>query len=237
MCDSAVGVARAAADVIEGLLAGRPAAVIGFAAGDTMTGLYDELAARCEAGRLSFARAQAFALDEYVGLAPEDPQSFSASLNNSLLSRVDFAPAAVDLLHGHATDPAGECQRYETAIAAAGGIDLQLLGIGRNGHIAFNEPGSAFNSRTRQVYLSDDTRQANQRFFPGAQPPATALTQGLGTICEARQLVLLAIGPHKATAVGTALEGPIIPEIPASVLQHHPNALVLLDPEAASQLH
>lgn len=234
--DAAAAVATAA-DHVEAALARLPAAVLGLATGGTMEPLHAALAARHREGRLSFARARSFNLDEYVGLGADDPRSYHATMRDQLFSLVDFAPGATRLPDGAAPDPHAEALAYEAAIAAAGGIDFQLLGLGRNGHIGFNEPTSSLGSRTRVKTLAASTREANARFFgQGKAPPTHAITMGLGTILAAREVLLLATGEAKAEAVRAMVEGPLAAVVPASVLQLHPRATVVLDAAAASRL-
>ncbi len=228
---------RLAADEIESLLKAKPDAALGLATGGTMTGLYDELSRRHAAGRVSFARAKGFNLDEYLGLAPADPRSFAAYMRASLLERVDFAPGAARLPRGDAPDAAAESKGWEEAIAAAGGIDLQLLGIGRNGHIGFNEPGSARDSRTRVVELDDTTRADAAAGFGSLElVPRQAITAGVATILDSRRILLLAFGRSKASIVRRMLRGPVGAECPASWLQGIGHALVVVDREAAAEL-
>lgn len=225
------------ADELEVLLRAQPAAVLGLATGGTMTGLYAELAARHASGRLSFARARGFNLDEYLGLGAQDPRSFAAYMRTALLQHVDFAPGAARVPRGDAPDHQAEASAWEHDLAAAGGIDLQLLGIGRNGHIGFNEPGSPRDSRTRVIELHATTREDAAAAFGGlAQVPAHALTMGVASILDARRIVLLAFGRSKAAMVRRMLQGAPSAECPASFLQHHPNTLVVLDREAAAEL-
>jgi glucosamine-6-phosphate deaminase len=200
--------------------------------------VYDELAGRVGQGTLSLARARAFLLDEYVGLPPGHEQSYRSVIDRDLVSRVDLDPAGVHGLDGAAADLPAECAAYEHALTAAGGVDLQLLGVGSDGHIGFNEPGSSLASRTRLKTLTAQTRKDNARFF-GRDPdavPRHCLTQGIGTILEARHLVLLASGSGKAEAVHRLVEGPVSASCPASALQLHPHVSVLLDRDAASGL-
>ena len=235
---SAADIARWAADAVQALLRSRPDAVLGLATGSSPLALYDELARRHAESGLSFARARAFLLDEYVGLPPEHPERYRAVIDRELASRVDFAPGAVSAPDGGADDLAAACAAYEVAIREAGGVDLQILGIGTDGHLAFNEPGSSLASRTRIKTLTEQTRQDNARFFDGDADavPRHVLTQGLGTIMEARHLVLLATGRAKAEAVHRMVEGGVSAMWPASVLQLHPHVTVLLDDAAASRL-
>ncbi|GAA1853817.1 glucosamine-6-phosphate deaminase [Myceligenerans crystallogenes] len=229
--------ARLAAEAIETLLTGRPQAVLGLATGSSPLKVYDELARRHKDG-LSFARARAFMLDEYVGLPDDHPERYRNVIEKEIASRVDFAPGAVRGPDGNAADLARACADYEEAIAAAGGVDLQLLGIGTDGHIAFNEPGSSLASRTRIKTLTRQTRQDNARFFGGSvdDVPRHCLTQGLATIMSARHLVLLATGRAKAEAVHQLVEGPVSAMWPATIMQLHPHATILVDAAAASRL-
>lgn len=226
-----------AADAVAALLARRPDAVLGFATGSSPLVVYAELIRRYHAGDLSFAQACGFLLDEYVGLPAEHPQRYRSVIRRELEDQVDFAPGAITGPDGLAEDPVAECADYERAITDAGGVDLQLLGVGTDGHIAFNEPGSSLSSRTRIKTLTERTRSDNERFFdPPDQVPHHVLTQGLGTILDARHLLLVAIGPAKAGAVAQLVEGPLSAFCPASVLQLHPHATVLLDDAAATEL-
>ena len=227
-----------AADAIEALLDRKPDAVLGLATGSSPLPIYDELTARCEAGRVSFARASGFTLDEYVGLPPDHPERYRNVIDTTFAARVDFPPGAVQGPDGLAADIPAACAGYEQAIAAAGGIDLQILGIGTDGHIGFNEPGSSLASRTRIKTLTRQTRMDNARFFGGDldSVPTHCLTQGLGTIMAARHVVLVATGRSKAEAVHQLVEGAVSAMWPASVLQHHPHTTVLIDDAAAHRL-
>ncbi|GAA4692658.1 glucosamine-6-phosphate deaminase [Promicromonospora umidemergens] len=230
--------ARLAADAVQGLLTARPGVVLGLATGSSPLAVYDELARRHAEEGLSFARARAFMLDEYVGLAADHPQRYRNVIDKEFAARVDLAPGAVRGPDGLAEDLPAACAAYEADIAQAGGVDLQLLGIGTDGHIAFNEPGSSLASRTRIKTLTRQTREDNARFFGGSveQVPRHCLTQGLATIMSARHLVLLASGRAKAEAVHQLVEGPISAMWPATIMQTHPHATVLVDDAAASRL-
>lgn len=230
--------AYVAADAIAGLLAHKPDATLGLATGSSPLAVYDELADRCGRGEVSFASARGFTLDEYVGLPVDHPERYRTVIDRDFVSRVDFAPAAVAGPDGLAGDIPVACAAYEHAIAAAGGVDLQILGIGSDGHIAFNEPGSSFASRTRIKTLTRQTRIDNARFFGGDVDavPTHCLTQGLGTIMQARHVILLAVGQVKVEAVHHLVEGAVSALWPATILQHHPHATVLLDPAASSRL-
>ena len=234
---------RAAAGELVGgtiaeLVAKHPRSVLGLATGSTPLVVYRELARRHEAGELSLARARAFLLDEYIGLPSDDPQAYRAFIARELEAHVDFGPGAVrgpDVRVG-AGELAAACDRYEQAIRDAGGVDVQLLGIGSDAHIGFNEPGSSLASRTRIKTLTAQTRHDNARFFDGDVDavPWHVVTQGIGTILEARHLVLLAFGSEKAEAVASAVEGPVTAMVPASALQLHPHATVVVDEAAAT---
>ena len=227
-----------AADAIGALLDRKPAAVLGLATGSSPIAIYDELVARCDAGLVSFRQARGFTLDEYVGLPADHPQRYRNVIDTAFASRVDFAPGAVQGPDGLAADILAACAAYENAIRQAGGVDLQILGIGTDGHIAFNEPGSSLASRTRIKTLTRQTRIDNARFFGGdvESVPTHCLTQGLATIMEARHVILVATGRHKAEAVHHLVEGPVSAMWPASILQHHPHVTVLLDEAAARRL-
>ena len=221
------------------LVGRRPEAVLGLATGSTPLPVYADLARRVASKELSLAHARAFLLDEYVGLPPGHPEAYRAFVARELEAHVDLPAGAVQgpdvMAEGRALLEA--CDRYETAIRAAGGVDLQLLGIGTDGHIGFNEPGSSLASRTRLKTLTDQTRRDNARFFASLdEVPRHVVTQGIGTILEARHLVLLAFGPEKATAVAEAVEGPVAAMVPASALQLHPHATVVVDEAAAGAL-
>jgi len=225
-----------AADVVASLLSARPEAVLALPAGNTPRPVYAELARRHREQGLSFARATAFTLDEYVGVAGDDPASFRRALNDELYRYVDLSAERIHALDGQAANPHAECVRYEHAIAAAGGLDLCLLGIGGNGHIAFNEPRSPFDSITRVVDLAAETRAAGAASFGNDVVPSRALTMGIATILSARRCVLLAYGAGKAAVVARAIQGTPSPSLPASALQLHADAIFILDAAAASKL-
>lgn len=234
--DAAAAIARAG-DIVSRSLRARPDTVLGLATGGTMLPFYDDLVARHEADGLSFAQAVTFNLDEYVGLSPDHPCSYHRYMREAFFDRVDLDPARTHLPRGDSPDPQVEAEAYEARIAAAGGIDLQILGIGRNGHIGFNEPTASLGSRTRIKTLTDDTRRANQRYFASFdETPRYAITIGVATILEARATLLLATGEAKAEAVARMVEGPLSAACPASALQLHPDATIVLDGEAAASL-
>ncbi len=224
----------AASHVVDAILR-RPDAVIGLATGSTPLPLYHAWAEAVALRGIDVTRVRGFALDEYADIDPVHPESYHSVVDREVVQLLGLTPSLVSVPSVLAT--AEEASAYEDAIAAAGGVDVQILGIGRNGHFAFNEPGSALDSRTRRVLLAPETIADNARFFPSeADVPTEAITQGLGTIMEARKLVIVAIGASKAQAVAAALEGPVTPAMPASIAQLHPNAVFVLDTAAASLL-
>jgi glucosamine-6-phosphate isomerase len=229
---------RIVADAYSALLARKPDAVLGLATGSTPLGLYRELIRRHREEGLSFARATTFNLDEYVGLPAGHPELYRTFIEREFTSLVDLDPANVHGPDGLAEDLPQAAADYERAIADAGGIDIQILGIGADGHLAFNMPGSSLTSRTRLKTLTRKTREDNARFFDGdiSQVPKHCLTQGLGTIMEAKHAILLGFGPNKAQAVAEAVEGGVSARWPASILQMHPHATVVVDEDASSQL-
>src|SRR6476469_1098034 len=227
-----------AADAIASLFSRKPDAVLGLATGSSPLAIYDELAAGCDAGLISFRQARGFTLDEYVGLPADHPERYRNVIDRVFVSRIDVAPRAVHGPDGLAADIPAACASYENAIREAGGVDLQILGIGTDGHIAFNEPGSSLASRTRIKTLTRQTRIDNARFFGGDLElvPTHCLTQGLATILSARHVLLVATGSGKAEAVHHMVEGAVTALWPGSVLQHHPHVTVLLDGAAAHRL-
>ena len=229
---------RLVGGAIEALLTRQPAAVLGVATGSSPRPVYDDLITRYRAGTLSAGHARGFQLDEYVGLPANHPESYHAVIAREVTDRLDFAPGAVAGPDGSSADLPGACAAYERAIAEAGSIDLQLLGIGSDGHIGFNEPVSSLGSRTRLKTLTEQTRRDNARFFEGDLDavPRHVLTQGIGTILTARHLMLVAWGTGKANAVARCVEGPVTALVPASALQLHPHVTVVVDEPAAAQL-
>jgi glucosamine-6-phosphate deaminase len=225
-------VADAAAEFIVRLIRSKPHAVLGLATGGTMEPVYARLVAAHRRGEVSFAQITTFNLDEYVNLPAGHPGSYRATMDSLLFDHVDIDKTRTFL--PDASGPAVQAgERYEALIEAAGGIDLQLLGIGRNGHIGFNEPGSPKTSRTRVVDLHSDTLDANARFFPDRPVPASAMTMGIGTILAAREIALVATGEGKADAVRRSSFGGFNPDCPASALQEHDRVTWFLDTEAA----
>ena len=222
-----------AADIITKLLRRKPDAVLGLATGSTPQLLYRRLIER----KLDWSRVTTFNLDEYLGLSTEHPQSYHHFMWSNLFSHINIRPENVHIPDGMTRNVTAFCEEYEQRIKAAGGIDLQLLGIGSDGHIGFNEPTSSLASRTRIKTLTENTRRDNARFFAeGEEVPKHVLTMGIGTIMEARANLLLAFGDNKAEAVAEAVEGPISAMNPASVLQLHRTAIFCIDEPAASTL-
>lgn len=234
----AAAVGAAAAARIAAVVGERPQAVLGLSTGSSPVGAYAALAERVRRGDADLSRASGFALDEYVGLPTGSAQSYAATIAREATGPLGLDPDRVHVPHGAAADLQQACADYERAIADAGGVDVQLLGIGTNGHIGFNEPTSSFASRTRIKTLAPRTREDNARFFDGDidAVPLHCITQGLGTILEARRLLLVAQGEAKAQAVAAAIEGPLTAMVPASALQLHAAATVLLDEAAACRL-
>ena len=230
-------VGKLAARRIVQLIQRKPATVLGLATGSSPLAIYAELAAQVRAGQLEVSQVRGFALDEYVGIPPGHPQSYASVIRREVVEPLGLDPAGVHVPDGRADDIEAACAEYEAAIRDAGGIDLQILGIGANGHIGFNEPTSSFASRTRIKTLAPQTRADNARFFDDPdQVPTHCLTQGLGTIMAARELLLVAQGAGKAGAIAAAVEGPVSSMCPGSILQFHQHATVIIDDAAATQL-
>lgn len=230
-------VGRFVAAKIAAIVAQNSSAVIGLATGSSPSGVYSELGRLVAQREVSFAEARGFALDEYVGIPLEHPESYASVIARDVVRPLGFNAARVRVPDGRAADLDRAATEYDHAISDAGGIDIQILGIGENGHIGFNEPTSSFASRTRVTTLTPSTREANARFFDHVdQVPTHCITQGLGTILEARSLVLVAQGVAKADAVAKAVEGPLSSFVPASALQLHEHATVVVDEAAASLL-
>jgi len=229
--------ARTAADLIAQALSAKPDLVLGLATGCTMESVYDQLVRKHLEAGLDFSRCRTFNLDEYVGLAADDPCSYHHFMRKRFFDLVNLDLPNTNLPDGLAKDLDAECANYENLIASSGGIDLQLLGIGLNGHLGFNEPLSAFRSRTRVVTLSRVTRSQNAPLFPKPrQVPRRAITMGVGTILAARGCILLATGIEKARIVARAIEGPLTAMVTATALQLHPACTIVLDEEAAGSL-
>ncbi len=233
----AMAASKFVADQLAQTIRSSPHCVLGLATGGTPIETYRELIRMHHQEGLDFSGVTTFNLDEYVGLSPTHPQSYRHFMQQHLLDHVNVDPTRTHVPDGLASDLQKLARIYEQQIADAGGIDLQLLGIGHNGHIAFNEPGAAPESRTRVVPLADQTIDKNSRFFDSIdEVPRTAVTMGIGTILEAKQIVMLATGQAKAEAVRRAIEGAADPSHPASLLQMHPHVTFVLDASAASRL-
>ncbi|MBT2532579.1 glucosamine-6-phosphate deaminase [Arthrobacter sp. ISL-48] len=226
-------VGQHAAGLIERTVLGKPAAVLGFATGSSPLPVYEAL----EGKDLDWTDVSGFALDEYVDIPVHHAQSYVSVIRREVVDRLGLDERRVRVPDGRARDLDVAARLFDEAIREAGGVDLQLLGIGTNGHVGFNEPGSSFASRTRVTALTASTREANSRFFDSVhQVPMHCITQGLGTILEARRLVLVADGTRKADAVARAVEGPVTSKCPASAIQLHPCATIVIDELAAAKL-
>ncbi|MCG8648490.1 MAG: glucosamine-6-phosphate deaminase [Pirellulales bacterium] len=237
VCADAAAAARRVADLFADQIRSSPQSVLGLATGGTPVEAYRELIRMHREEGLDFSQVATFNLDEYVGLAPDHPQSYRYFMQQQLFDHINVDPQRTQVPDGLAGDLDTDAHRYEQQIQTAGGIDLQLLGIGHNGHIAFNEPGAPLDSRTRVVQLAEQTIEKNSRFFDSpADVPRTALTMGIQTILAAKRIVLLATGEAKAAAVCRAIEGEADPSHPASLLQHHPRVTYVLDEAAAARL-
>ena len=226
-----------AADMIERRLMSKPNSVLGLATGSTPLGLYKELVKRHREKGLDFSKVTTFNLDEYLGLSPSHPQSYRYFMDENLFKYINVPTSSIHVPYGHAESVLDFCAWYEDEIKKSGGIDIQILGIGGDGHIAFNEPGSSLGSRTRLKTLTEQTIRDNARFFNSMdEVPRFAITMGVGTIIEARQIIMLAFGASKAGIIADAIEGPITSQVTASALQLHRDVVVLVDEAAGSKL-
>ena len=222
--------ARLAADRFQELICAKPACVLGLATGATPVPLYRELIAREQAGRIDFSRVRSVNLDEYKGLAPDHPQSYRRFMQENLFDHIAIRPENTYVPDGLTTDVAAMCAAYERTIEDLGGVDLQLLGLGHDGHIGFNEPCDHFPVRTHEVALTESTRQANARFFASeAEVPAAAYTMGVGTVMAARRVLMIVTGADKADILRKAFFGSVTPWVPASILQFHPDVTLICD--------
>lgn len=235
---STEAIAELAAKHYVEVLTAKPDAVLGFATGSSPLPTYNRLVELCDAGDVSFADARGFLLDEYAGLPKDHPQNYRTWLNEQFISKVNFQEGAVQGPEGDKDDPFAAAAKYEKALVDAGGVDFQILGIGTDGHIAFNEPGGSLSSLTHPQVLNEQTLVDNARFFDGDvnQVPKYSITQGLGTILRAKDIILIAQGEQKAEAIAAMVEGGVSVRWPASVLQFHNSVTVILDEAAASQL-
>ena len=236
VCPNYESMSATAAAIVAKKIREKPDAVLLLPTGTTPLGMYRRLVELHVEGELSFARTTFFNLDEYVGLAPDHPASYRAYMSENFYGRINADPELVHVPNGSAPDPEAECERYEAAIREAGGVDLCVLGIGRNGHIGFNEPGAPFESRTRVVRLAGSTRRLNATDSESDRAPEEAITVGMATISEAREVLLLASGTDKARALAAAIEGEVSEDVPASILRRHPSATFLLDHDAAAAM-
>lgn len=226
---------RAAADVIAARVAATPSCTLGLATGSTPIGLYADLVADYEAGKISFADVDTYNLDEYRGLSGDHNQSYRYFMNDNLFDHVDIDKARTHVPDGACANAEEACTAYEAAIDAAGGVDIQLLGLGHNGHIGFNEPCDEFPKVTHCVQLTESTINANSRLFDSIdEVPREAYTMGIGTIMKAKEILVVASGADKADIVKRAFFGPVTPQVPASVLQFHPNVTVIVDAAAGA---
>jgi glucosamine-6-phosphate deaminase len=236
VADDTAGVAQLAADVVEATIRQKPNAVFAMPTGRTPVPLYRELARRYQDGRLDFSKTRVFNLDEWVGVASDDDGSFAQFMNEHFYSRVNVPPYQRAIPNALAMDLDAECRHYEELIQAAGGLDLAILGLGGNGHIGFNEPGTSFQSHTHVVELMPETLAANRFMFANREPPNRGLSMGIATILEARRVLMLVTGGEKASILACALNGPIDESVPASALQRHPAVEVVVDRAAAGKL-
>ncbi len=236
--DNELKAGQAAAMLIAAQILSDPESVIGLATGSTPLPAYQELVRLTQNGILDWSRVTTFNLDEYVGLPGDHEQSYRAFMMKNLFGKVNIKPEAIHVPNGIAADPGAECLAYERAIRQTCGINLQLLGLGRNGHIGFNEPDTDFTTLTHVVDLTEDTIDANARFFEKASDvPRQAMSMGIGTIMQAKKIVMLVTGASKARAVRSMICNPVDPHCPGSVIQLHANAVVLLDRAAATALN
>ncbi len=237
IADNYEEMSRVAADMIERQLLRKPSSVLGLATGSTPVGLYRELVRRHREEGLDLSKVITFNLDEYLDLSPSHPQSYRYFMDENLFKHINVDPKNIHVPYGHAEEIDAFCQWYEDEISRAGGIDIQVLGIGADGHIAFNEPGSSLGSRTRLKTLTKQTIDDNARFFDDPnEVPRFAITMGVGTIMEAREVLLIANGAKKAEIIAHALEGPVTAQVTASALQMHRHVTVVLDAEAGAML-
>ncbi|WP_352420280.1 glucosamine-6-phosphate deaminase [Proteiniborus sp.] len=228
---------RKAAHLIASQMILNPESVLGLATGSTPIGTYKELIKLYKDGVIDFSKIKSFNLDEYFELPKDNPQSYDYFMKANLFNHVNIGEEDINIPNGMCENIERECNDYEKKIIEAGGIDLQLLGIGRNSHIGFNEPGEHFETNTHLVQLDEDTIEANSRFFDSVDDvPTKAISMGIGSIMKAKKILLLASGAGKADAIYDTVNGPITPKVPASILQLHPDVVIIVDKEAASRL-
>ena len=239
ICKTKEEASKLAAAMITAQVKKNPKTVLGLATGSTPVIMYNEMAKAVKAKKVSYSQVKSWNLDEYVGLPGTHDQSYRYFMNENLFKKIDIKLSNTHVLNGLAKDPEKECRAYEAQIKKAGGIDIQVLGIGSDGHIAFNEPGTSLNSRTSVVYLTHSTVKDNARlFFNGDMDkvPKSALSMGVGTICEAKKIIMLAFGENKQDAVKGCVEGPVSQFCTASALQYHNDAWIFCDEAAAKKL-
>lgn len=233
VCDSYDELSESAAKIVAKQVNEKADCVLGLATGSTPVGMYNVLAKKNKAGEVDFSRVRSVNLDEYYPISPDNPQSYHYFMKENLFSKINIDMANTHILDGMCKDAEAECERFERLIESLGGIDLQILGIGQNGHIGFNEPDSSLNSRTHLTKLTENTISANSRFFDDiSEVPTMALTMGIGTILAARKIVLLANGAAKRNAVSELLDNSITTESPASMLKVHKNVILICDRDA-----
>ncbi len=231
-------VSKAAAKIFAETVKGKENAVLGLATGSTPVGMYTELAKMYEAGEISFKNTKSFNLDEYVGIALSHPESYHSFMEKNLFSKIDIVKENTHVPYAEIETAEADCAAYDKAVQEAGGVDIQVLGIGGNGHIAFNEPDSEFPENTHIAVLDSRTIDDNARFFNSRdEVPTKAITVGMGVIMQAEKIIILATGENKADAVKKMVEGAIVPSVPASILRVHRNVTVLVDEAAASKLN
>ena len=237
MCESSEEAVKTVSDMLLERLESHPTSVIGLATGKTMEPVYKKLVEDSQARKVNYGKAFFFMLDEYIGLSENHPGSFQSYIRRHLINPLDLSAAQFSFPPVHAKDLTEGALHYEQAIKESGGVDLQLLGIGTNGHIGFNEPGSLKATRARVIKLTPETIAANKNDFPDGKIPGTALTMGIGTILESKALVMLAMGKSKADAIKFLLNHHDVPDCPATFLKDHPHFTLVLDPEAASKIN
>jgi len=226
---------KKAAEIVKKQIKEKPNTVLGLATGSTPLGMYKHLIEMYKRGEIDFSNVITFNLDEYIGLSPDHPQSYHYFMFHNFFNHINIKKENVHIPNGIAEDLEEECRKYEEEIEKAGGIDLQILGIGVNGHIGFNEPEESIETKTHVVTLTEDTINANKRFFKSAEEvPRKAITMGLGSIMKAKKIVLLASGKNKAEAIKETIKGQLTTKVPATVLALHPDVIIIIDKEAAS---
>ena len=236
VCKNYDEMSKKAAEIMIEVVKNNPKATLGLATGSSPIGMYNYMAEAYKNGEVSFKECKSFNLDEYYKISKDNDQSYYYFMNENLFSKIDVNADNVNFLDGNTDDPEAESARYADAIASKGGIDVQLLGIGRNGHIAFNEPSDAFTGESFKIALTQSTIDANSIYFDDIPMPRYAMTMGIGSIMKAKKIVLIATGASKAEAVKGMIKGEVTPQLPASILQQHQDVVIFLDEAAASLL-